>query len=246
MVHDDEYLYGPWEADETRPIDELELTTILLALQLLPVLQEDAHLHVYCDNTVAIAYVNHMGGNVGRLHRIARQIWDLLEEYNAFLTATYVASADNVADQYTRGFEAKSKRFFDLEVQLNPSVFQNVVLAKGPFTPEIDWFASCFNAQLPRFCVWQEGLEGAEFFDAFKHDWSQCPGYMFPPFGLLTKVLQKVCNDRAEIVLIHPDWPGALWRPLLNRKYNEVPCAQNRMNLCDDEVLKNIFSYCQG
>jgi hypothetical protein len=31
------------------------------------------------------------------------------------------------------------------------------------------------------------------------------------------QVLQKVSNDEAQVVLIHPDWPGALWRPLLNR-----------------------------
>jgi hypothetical protein len=42
---------------------------------------------------------------------------------------------------------------------------------------------------------------------------------MFPPFGLLPKVLRKVLNDNAKIVLVHPDWPGALWRPLLNSEY---------------------------
>jgi hypothetical protein len=173
---------------------------------------------VFCDNTVAIAYINHMGGNVGWLHRITRQIWDLLESKDAFLTATYVASAANIGDQYTRGFGSPSPRFFDLEVPLNPAVFQSVVMKKGPFVPEFDWFASCFNTQMPRFCAWQEGLKGAELFDAFMHDWSICDGYMFPPFGLLPKVLQKVCANKARVVLIHPDWPVALWRPLLNRE----------------------------
>jgi hypothetical protein len=177
---------------------------------------------VYCDNTVAIAYINHMGGNVNRLHKIARQIWDLLEEHDAFLTATYIASAANIADQYTRGFERNEKRFFDLEVQLNPRVFQAEIFRQGPFSPHVDWFASRFNTQLPRFCAWQEGIEGAEFIDAFVHNWSLCPGYMFPPFGLLPKVLQKVCNDQARIILVHPDWPGALWRPLLDRTYDHL------------------------
>jgi hypothetical protein len=218
VVYGNDYVYGAWE-DQDDPIDELELTTVLLALQILPVLRPRAHLRVFCDNTVAIAYINHMGGNVGRLHRIARQIWDLLESKDAFLTATYVASAANIADQYTRGFGSPSPRFFDLKVPLNPAVFQSVVMKKGPFVPEFDWFASCFNTQLPRFCAWQEGLEGAELFDAFMHDWSICDGYMFPPFGLLPKVLQKVCDNKARVVLIHPDWPGALWRPLLNREF---------------------------
>jgi hypothetical protein len=217
VVYHDSHFCGPWEDNED-PIDELELMTVLIALQLLPVLQENAYLRVYCDNTVAISYINNMGGNVARLDRIARQIWDLLEEHSAFLTAVYVPSGDNVADQFTRGFDKNRKRFFDLEVQLNPVVFREHVFTAGPFQPVIDWFASRQNAQLPRFCAWQEGREGACCIDAFSHDWGCDVGYMFPPFCLIPKVLQKVINDHAKIVLIHPDWPGALWTPLLNSK----------------------------
>jgi hypothetical protein len=89
-----------WEVADT-PIDELELATVLIALETLPVLRPNANLRVFCDNTVAIAYVNHMGRKIQRLNRIARRIWDLVEVHNAFLTATYVASAQNVADAFT-------------------------------------------------------------------------------------------------------------------------------------------------
>ncbi len=229
VVFGDQYRCGIWE-DRDDPIDELELTTVLIALQVLPVLQHEANLQVFCDNTVAIAYINHMGGNVRRLDRIARQIWDLLEEHSAFLTAVYVPSAKNVADQFTRGFDKQQHRFFDLEVQLNPRFFREVIMDHGPFVPEIDWFASCHNTQLSRFCAWQEGREGAEFLDAFAHDWSQTCGYMFPPFGLLPKVLRKVLDDKAKIVLVHPDWPGALWRPLLNSEYYSNPKGRNGYN----------------
>jgi hypothetical protein len=217
VVYEDQSFSGLWD-DTYTSIDELELATILVALEVLPVLTPSANLRVFCDNTVAIAYVNHMGGKVPRLNVVARRIWDLLEDKNAFLTATYVASAANVADSLTRGFLAKTRRFFDLEVQLNPSIFHSHVLYSGPFVPEIDWFASCHNKQLPRFCAWQEGLHGAEYLDAFQHDWSQTPGYMFPPFALLPKVLKKIRDERAQMVLVHPNWPGALWGPTLNSK----------------------------
>jgi hypothetical protein len=219
VVYNDESYYGVWE-DRDEHIDELELATVLIALQLLPIVTTGANLRVFCDNTVAIAYINNMGGNVKRLEVLARHIWQILEKKSAFLTAVYVPSERNVADQYTRGV-VTNKRFFDLEVQLNPEIFLSHVLGKGPFTPEFDWFASSFNTQLPRFCAWQEGREGAECIDAFVHDWSCVVGYMFPPFGLLPKVLQKVSNDEAQVVLIHPDWPGALWRPLLNSKLTQ-------------------------
>ncbi len=218
MVHAGNSYYGPWDNTRTS-IDELKLATILVALEILPVLTSNANLHVFCDNTVAIAYVNHMGGKIPRLNILARRIWDLLEAQNATLTATYVASVDNIADLFTRDFSARTRRFFDLEVQLNPEIFANHVLREGPFTPKIDWFASCFNTQLPRFCAWQEGVEGAEFIDAFQQRWSTCPGYMFPPFSLLPKVLQKIRDEKAKMVVVHPDWPGALWAPTLQSEY---------------------------
>jgi hypothetical protein len=217
VVFDTQAFSGMWD-DTYTSIDELELATILVALEILPVLTPSANLRVFCDNTVAIAYVNHMGGKVGRLNIIARRIWDLLETHNAFLTATYLASAQNVADPFTRGFSAKTRRFFDLEVQLNPTVFASHVRNSGPFSPEIDWFASCHNKQLPRFCAWQEGVQGAECIDALQQDWSQCPGYMFPPFSLLPKVLRKIRDERAHIILVHPNWLGALWAPTLQSK----------------------------
>lgn len=217
VVHENTHFYGPWDESGVH-IDALELTTILIALQILPILSEGANLKVFCDNTVANAYVKHMGGNKPRLHQIARKIWDLLEEHNAFLTAVYVASKDNVADQYTRGFSKETKRFLDLEARLDPLVFKKNIFSMGPFRPTIDWFASNVNKQLPRFCAWQEGTEGAEFLDAFSHDWSIDYGYMFPPFGLLPKVLRKICEERAKVILIHPDWPGALWAPTIKSK----------------------------
>jgi hypothetical protein len=71
VVHGNQYFYGPWDNEETF-IDELELTTVLLALQILPVLTVGANLRVFCDNTVAIAYINHMGGNVVSLKTLSK------------------------------------------------------------------------------------------------------------------------------------------------------------------------------
>jgi hypothetical protein len=34
---------------------------------------------------------------------------------------------------------------------------------------------------------------------------------------LIPRILQKTIEDKALILLIHPDWPGALWAPDLRR-----------------------------
>jgi hypothetical protein len=206
-------IYGGWEKEETH-IDELELHAVLVALQTFPVLQEHRVILVRCDNTVAVAYINHMGGRIPRLDFIARRIWSVLEQHDAFVIATYIPTQDNPADQLTRGMVSKFQTR-DI-VQLNPIVFQRWS-SRGPFHPKIDWFASSKNAQLPRFYSWIEMSRSlAEGFDAFSFFWGHEVGYMFPPFNLLPRVLRKIQQDGARVLLIHPLWPGALWAPSLN------------------------------
>jgi hypothetical protein len=212
-IWNNQRIFGGWEKDEAR-IDELELRAVLFALQTFPVFQNHQVLSIRCDNTVAVAYLNHMGGRIPRLDQIARQIWHLLEANNAFVIATYIPTNENPADTLTRGLVSK-QQVQDIEVQLNPAIFQQLQHS-GPFFPRIDWFASSTNHQLPRFYAWCEvSRSNAEGFDAFSFFWGDEVGYMFPPFNLLTRVLSKVRRDGAKVLLIHPRWPGALWAPSL-------------------------------
>ncbi len=206
-------VFGGWEKDESR-IDELELQAVLIALQTFPVAEHHRVILARCDNTVAVAYLNHMGGRIPRLNVIAKKIWSLLEAHNAFLIATYIPTDENPADKLTRGCVSKAQTR-DIEVQLNPRVFETLKEI-GPFVPSIDWFASSINAQLPRFYTWCDvSRSSAEGFDAFSYMWGQECGYMFPPFSLLPRILSKIRKDGARVLLIHPQWPGALWAPSL-------------------------------
>ncbi len=126
----------------------------------------------------------------------------------------YINTKENPADALTRGVTNK-RQLLDLEVQLNPEVF-SVYVARGPFLPVIDWFASEENAQLSRFYAWH-AVPSAEGIDAFDFFWGNENGYMVPPFALIPRILRKVNVDRAATILVHPDWPGALWTPDLRR-----------------------------
>jgi hypothetical protein len=141
-------VHGAWENDERR-IDELELRVVLQAIETFSILQAGQHILLRCDNTTAVAYVNNMGGQIFRLNRVAKTIWEKLEANNAFMTAVYIATNENPADALTRGVTSR-KRMLDTEVCLNPEIFRSL-LPEGPFTPQINWFASDLNAQLPRF-----------------------------------------------------------------------------------------------
>jgi hypothetical protein len=209
----DQEIHGAWENDDRR-IDELELRAVLQAIETFPILQSGQRILLRCDNTTAVAYVNNMGGRIFRLNRVAKKIWERLEASNAFMQAVYIATDANPADALTRGVTSR-KRMLDTEVQLNPSVFHSLLHA-GPFVPQIDWFASDANHQLPRFFVWNPQQQtAAEGVDAFTVSWSNNPGYIFPPFSLLPRILRKIKDDKAQVLLLHPLWPGALWFPSL-------------------------------
>jgi hypothetical protein len=110
---------------------------------------------------------------------------------------------------------SNKRQLLDVEVQLNPQVFRDVI-QRGPFILVIDWFASSENNQLPRFFAWHAD-PFAEGIDAFDFCWSAEPGFMFPLFALIPRILRKVSEDRAAVILLHPDWPGAVWAPNLRR-----------------------------
>jgi hypothetical protein len=207
-------VYGVWQPRDSPLIDELELETVLLALRQLPISFRGAIISLRIDNQVAMAYVNNMGGKVARLDVIAREIWTFLATNNAFMVASYVPSRDNPADDLTRLFRRQDVRTLELEGMLHPDLFHFILERSNP-APEIDWFASEANAQLPVFCAWTEA-PSAVFFDAFSQDWTQLIGYMFPPFSLLPRILRKIQDEQATVILIHPWWPGAPWFPLLS------------------------------
>jgi hypothetical protein len=206
--------HGAWENDH-RHIDELELRAVLQALEAFPHRVPNQRILLRCDNTTAVAYVNNMGGRVFRLNRVAKRIWDLLERNQAYMQAVYIPTGDNPADALTRGVTSRH-RMLDTEVQLNPEIARDL-FQQGPFSPEVDWFASDSNHQLPRYFTWEaQSQSAAEGVNAFMYSWNASCGYIFPPFSLLPRILRKIRNERAKVLLIHPDWPGALWFPSIN------------------------------
>ncbi len=207
-------VHGAWENDERR-IDELELRAVLQAVETLPILRPGQRILLRCDNTTAVAYVNNMGGRIFRLNRVANQLWRVLEAHQSFMQAVYIPTGENPADELTRGVTSR-QRMLDTEVQLNPSI-AHALFQQGPFSPVVDWFASDENHLLERFYAWQPNPQtAAEGVNAFMFPWGHEPGYIFPPFSLLPRILRKIRDESAKILLIHPKWPGALWYPSIS------------------------------
>ena len=55
---------GPWTAQERKNhINYLELKAAFLGLQIFAAKLKDQHIRLIMDNTTAVAYLNHKGGN---------------------------------------------------------------------------------------------------------------------------------------------------------------------------------------
>ena len=80
----------------------------------------------------------------------------------------------------------------------------------------------CNTVELPPSSV-HVSSSGAKS-PALSQDWQGRSMYMFPPFPLLNKVIQKLRSTQvAEVILVAPWWPSHSWFPHLLRLFVEHP-----------------------
>ena len=195
---------GHWTtAEKENHINYLELQAGFLAIQQLCKHNSQCHIQLFMDNTVAVSYVNKMGGKISTLNKLARSLWLWCLDRNIWITANHIAGVDNgEADFLSRD------KHSDTEWMLNPNIFKKIMqIYEGC---NIDLFASKFNKQLPRYVSFTPDKH-AKAIDAFSFDWTNLTPYIFCPFSLLTRVLQKLEKDRGEAVLVAPIWPTQPW-----------------------------------
>ena len=155
------------------------------------------------DNQTAVAYINKMGGRKTLCNNIARKIWLWCLERNIWLSAAYISTHDNyVADEQSRISHHNS------EWEINNEIFNMITDIWG--VPELDLFASRLNHKIPKYVSWKPDPFSVGV-DAFNMFWGNTFNYIFPPFSLVGKILQKIEEDKADVVLIAPFWPTQSW-----------------------------------
>lgn len=197
---------GTWSlAERLLHINVLELKAILLVLQGFTPLLSGKHIKVYCDNTTAMTYVNEMGGTKSlTCNDIAIQIWDWCLTSNAWITCSHIPGKENtLADMASRLVNDRH------EWKLDPRIFQQLCKVFG--TPTIDLFASRINNQVPSYCSWRPD-PGAMHVDAFSLNWARFKlSYIFPPFSLIARCLQKLKAEGARVWMVVPLWQSQPW-----------------------------------
>lgn len=201
---------GRWNENEIIfSINYLELLAIFYALQAFCEGLRNVHVSIQSDSTSAIAYINNMGGIASfQMDQLAFQIWQWCLVREIYISASFIPGVLNIrADFASRNFSDST------EWMLKRVLFQR--LCEQTFWPDIDLFASRNNYQIDRFVSWFP-QPGAWAVDAFSFSWKNLKPYIFPPFSLISRILNKILDDEVEkALLVVPHWISQSWFPLL-------------------------------
>ena len=199
-----EQISGRWTENESKHhINYLELLAVSLSVRAFCREMKEVHVHVFSDNTCAIAYINNMGGCKSKpCNWLALQLWLWCMERKIWLSAFHVPGKENISDAGSRIFNE------NVEWQLDPIIFQKVCDSWG--IPQIDMFASRTNKHISKYVSWRPDAE-AEFIDAFSCNWSVFYMYIFCPFSLIGRALMRLRKDKGDCIMIVPLWPTQNW-----------------------------------
>ena len=137
-----------------------------------------------------------------------KQIWEFAISKDLWLSSTHLPGRLNIgADEESRKNESRP------EWKLRENLFQQVIHYFG-IKPETDLFARRLNYQIKPFVSYRTDPECYDV-NGFLIPWKNFLFYAFPPLNQIPRVLQKVHFDKAEGVLVVPNWPNQPWYSLL-------------------------------
>ena len=177
---------------------------------------EGKHVLIRSDNTTAVSFVKKMGGMSCHIRdHIMSNLWKLTTRNNCWISITHIPGKINIAADWA------SRLFNDrTEWALKQHVFDKINEHFGPL--QIDLFASTNNAKLPKFVSWHPDPD-CWTLDTFTFSWRGLQAYVFPPFSLLIRCLEKIQHDIATCTIVAPLWPGQNWFPILLNMMIDFP-----------------------
>lgn len=197
---------GAWSFKEKiLHINCLEILAILYGVRSFLKDLKNYHVRILSDNTAAVGIINKMGSSKSLFaDNVSKAIWNLCREYNIWITATHIPGTQNKeADECSR------KNYKDSEWKLNPDLFSKYCKLLS-YVPTLDCFASRLNSQIATYVAYRPDPY-ATHIDAFSINWRSYCCYLFPPFSLVPKVLQKIKTNNCRVMIVVPDWPTQSW-----------------------------------
>ena len=180
-------------------INYLDLLAAFLALRAFVGNKEGLSI-LLLDNITAFAFINRMGGTHSvHISDLAVEIRNWCICRNIMIHAAHLPGLENVRVDWESRHLADSSDWM-----LHQDVFRQLESKEGPFS--IDLFASRTNTQLPLYCSWRADPDALAV-DAFSTTWRDHSTYLFPPFVLIPRCLNKLKEEGVTAWLIAPVWP---------------------------------------
>ena len=170
------------------------------------------HVQVYVDNAAAMGCLNKLGSSKSnKLNNLTKEAWEWCIKRNIWLSVARIAGSENVEAVYeSRHVNVDTEWRIDRELLLASLSILKVA-------PTIDLFASRLNHQFDHYVSYRPAI------DAFTLYWGEYNFFAFPPFSLLTRVLQKIKKDAATGVIVAPLWPTQPFYQLLIKMLTHNP-----------------------
>ena len=227
---------GFWSTEEQRlHINILEMKACEIGIHTFCRNSTNVHVRLYTDNTTSCSYINNYGGKISNLDEIARRLWFWCIERHIHISAYHMAGVTNKqADKLSRSGND------DLEWALDANVFASLKQIYPDM--QVDLFASRLNTKLPSYVSRYPEPE-AWAIDAFSFTWCNQLFYIFPPFSLIPRILQKIEEEGTQALLIAPIWPTQAWWPNLIKLITDncylLPKTSNVLKLMHKPNLKH-------
>ena len=209
---------GHWSVKEaTHHINWLELKGAFLALQCFARNLNKIHILLMMDSQVAITYVNKKGGTRSRaLCDLALKLWDWCIKRSITVEARHLPGRLNTTADYESRHQTDSSDW-----SLDQTVFNRIMKQLGGCN--IDLFANYRNAKLDLFYSWRPDPK-SQAVDALVQPWGDHNPYLFPPFSLIGRCLQKLKEEDVQAaLLVAPLWPQQAWYPVVLDMLMDTP-----------------------
>ena len=207
VEHGGHIVHGQWTEQESKESSTWrELRAVAEILKSVAPKLSNLHLRWFTDNQGVVRIIQ-VGSKKGKLQSEALKIFKLCLEYSIKLEPEWIPREENeVADYISRIVD------YD-DWGINHDVFNMLDDRWGPHT--VDRFASHYNTKLVRFN--SRYLDhGTEAVDAFTVDWGSENNYFCPPVYLVPRVLYHAQACKCIGTLVIPEWPSAIFWPLLH------------------------------
>ena len=192
------------------------------------------------DNRTAVVYINKKWEPFQPLVTNYKDIWNWAKEQDILISASHVPGVKNTITHL------RSPLFYDnKEWSLNERVAKSLFDQFGK--PEIDLFASRLNTKCTKYASYKPDPD-AYHVNAYSLCWLNLNSYIFPPFSIVGRVLAKLAQDRATVLVIVPCWQIQPWFPQFVRLVKPgtipllIPAHQHLLQLPGTNLLHTIWN----